>query len=68
VRLTQTFGSQAVEMKLMINGIWCEDLALSASEKSHPIETGSFRGRVTVDGSSGFMAEAGRYNHPHALP
>jgi len=62
VRLTQIFRSKAVEMKLMIDGIWRGDVALTASEKSHPIETGSFRGRVTVDGSSGFVAEAGRYH------
>lgn len=62
VRLTQIFRSKAVEMKLMIDGIWRGDVALTVSGKSHPIETGSFRGRVTVDGSSDFVAEPGRYH------
>lgn len=49
-------------MKLMIDGVWRGDVTLAVKGQSHPIETGSFRSRVTADGSSGFPAEPGRYH------
>jgi glutathionyl-hydroquinone reductase len=50
-------------MKLMIKGTWRGDIdptpELSAQRMIH---AGSFRDRITADGSSRFLAEAGRYH------
>jgi glutathionyl-hydroquinone reductase len=50
-------------MKLMINGIWQADAApIPELEAQRMIHAGSFRGRVTADGSTGFPAQAKRYH------
>jgi glutathionyl-hydroquinone reductase len=50
-------------MKLMINGIWQGDAApVPELEAQQMIHAGSFRGRVTADGSTGFPAQAKRYH------
>jgi putative glutathione S-transferase len=53
---------KVVDMKLMFDGIWRGDVAPAVSAPSYPIEAGSFRGRLSADGSSGFAAELGRYH------
>ena len=49
-------------MKLMIDSVWRGDVSPTVGGPFHPIESGSFRSRITRDGSSGFPAEAGRYH------
>lgn len=50
-------------MKLMIDGIWRGDVAPTPGLLAQRmIHAGSFRDRVTVDGSSQFAAERGRYH------
>lgn len=49
-------------MKLMIDGVWRADVAPAAPGQALPIKAGSFSGRITSDGSSGFVAETGRYH------
>jgi glutathionyl-hydroquinone reductase len=58
-------------MKLMINGVWRGDVDPTPElEAQKMIHAGSFRDRITRDGSSGFPAEAGRYHLyvSHACP
>ncbi|WP_338829757.1 glutathione S-transferase C-terminal domain-containing protein [Bradyrhizobium sp. 27S5] len=58
-------------MKLMINGVWRGDVDPTPElEAQRMIHTGSFRDRITSDGSSGFAAEPGRYHLyvSHACP
>lgn len=50
-------------MKLMINGIWRGDVEPSpALDAQRTIHAGLFRDRITVDGSSVFPPEPGRYH------
>jgi len=50
-------------MKLMINGIWQGDAApVPELEARRMIHAGSFRDRVTADGSTGFPARRKRYH------
>jgi putative glutathione S-transferase len=50
-------------MKLMIDGIWRGDIDPTPElEAQRMIHAGSFRDRVTADGSSGFLAERDRYH------
>ncbi len=49
-------------MKLMINGVWRGDVDPTPEiDAQRMIHGGRFRDRITADGSSGFAAEAGRY-------
>ncbi len=50
-------------MKLMVNGAWRGDIDPTPElDAQRMIHAGSFRDRITADGSSGFRAEAGRYH------
>jgi putative glutathione S-transferase len=50
-------------MGVLVNGIWCEQESTQQTTNGHYVRTGSqFRQWVTVDGSSDFPAEAGRYH------
>lgn len=50
-------------MKLMINGTWRGDVDPACEFNAQPmIHSGSFRERITADGSSRFLAETGRYH------
>jgi putative glutathione S-transferase len=50
-------------MKLMIDGAWRGDVdPTSGLADDQMIHAGPFRDRITADGSSGFLAEAGRYH------
>jgi putative glutathione S-transferase len=50
-------------MKLMINGTWHGDIDPTPKlDAQRMIHAGTFRDRVTADGSSGFAAKAGRYH------
>ena len=50
-------------MKLMINGSWRGNIEPSPEfDAQRMIQTGSFRDRVTADGSSGFPATRNRYH------
>lgn len=58
-------------MKLMIDGVWRGDVEPTPELLAQRmIHSGSFRDRVTADGSSGFAAERGRYHLyvSHACP
>lgn len=58
-------------MKLMINGVWRGDIdPTPAFETQKMIHAGSFRDRITADGSARFPAEPGRYHLylSHACP
>src|ERR1051326_2454000 len=50
-------------MKLMIDGVWRGDVEPTPElEAQRMIHTGNFRDRITADGSSGFVADRGRYH------
>jgi putative glutathione S-transferase len=49
-------------MKMMINGIWCDDNDPAAHQGSDVVRPGSFRHKITPDGSSGFPSKAKRYH------
>lgn len=50
-------------MKLMINGVWRGDVDPTPEfEAQRVIHAGSFRDRITADGSTGFIADRGRYH------
>ena len=50
-------------MKLMINGTWQGDVDPSPElDRLRMIHAGSFRDRITADGTSEYGAEAGRYH------
>jgi putative glutathione S-transferase len=50
-------------MKLMINGTWRGDVDPSSElDALRMIHAGSFRDRITADGTSGYRAEARRYH------
>jgi glutathionyl-hydroquinone reductase len=50
-------------MKLMIEGIWQGDVDPTPEhDAQRMIHAGSFRDRITTDGSSAFRAEGGRYH------
>ena len=50
-------------MKLMINGTWRGDVDPSPElDRLRMIHAGSFRDRITADGTSGYPAEARRYH------
>jgi putative glutathione S-transferase len=50
-------------MKLMIDGVWRGDVDPTPEfEARGMIHAGSFRDRITAEGSSGFTAEPGRYH------
>jgi len=50
-------------MKLMLNGVWQGDVDPTPElEAQRMIHAGSFRDRITADGSSGFGAERGRHH------
>jgi putative glutathione S-transferase len=55
-------ASRVTTMKLMIDGEWRGNVAPGSDGSTHPIQSGSFRGRITTDGASGFAAEPGRYH------
>jgi glutathionyl-hydroquinone reductase len=58
-------------MKLMLNGAWRGDVAPTPElEAQRMIHAGSFRDRVTMNGSSSFAVEPGRYHLyvSHACP
>jgi putative glutathione S-transferase len=64
-------AAKAPSMKLMIDGIWRGDVDPTPElEARRMIHVGSFRDRITPDGSSGFPAEPGRYHLyvSHACP
>jgi glutathionyl-hydroquinone reductase len=48
-------------MGMLVNGIWFDDDPPAGSGGQFLRPDSSFRDRVTRDGSSGFKAEAGRY-------
>ena len=58
-------------MKLMVDGIWQGDVEPTPElNAQRMIHAGSFRDRIALDGSSGYLAEGGRYHLyvSHACP
>jgi putative glutathione S-transferase len=49
-------------MKMMINGIWCDESPAAVHQGSGVVRPGSFRHLIAADGSSGFPSAAGRYH------
>ena len=55
-------------MGMLVNGTWFDDDPPAGSGGQFLRPDSSFRDRVTRDGSSGFKAEAGRYQLVTATP